>query len=314
MIYILTLLGLFSPHNHKIVYLVIAVVRVHIVFAMVAISFPGLSNLPCALCIPSKPPSFLEKQIPHSFELQSKTLHVVKMLVSSVLSFFIIHFKVKVIQNFNLSNFLVSLLALTTILFTLTLLFYRKVLCMVSSRQMIKYRSTLNCLLEMLLFPAVITLKLFLSLLDPVYKILLHVKPQFNFLLVQYFWRLKSQLFFSCLMTVCLFVSHGFLVNLGITKHCSLNCELQYPVYLATAAFLLIISALPCSFFVGLYVVTIIIFGETFDASSRSCTEKPTLFPILHLSFGVLLSYPCARLLELHHPGFLFSMLIRYKG
>ena len=178
------------------------------------------------------------------------------MLVSSVLSFFIIHFKVTVIQNFNLSNFLVSLLALTTILFTLTFLFYRKVLCMVSLRQMIKYRSTLNCLLEMLLFPAVITLKLFLSLLDPVYKILLHVKPQFNFSLVQYFWRLKSQLFFSCLMTVCLFVSHGFLW-LGITKNCSLNCELQYPVYLATAAFLLIISALPFSFFVGLHVVTI---------------------------------------------------------
>ena len=114
-------------------------------------------------------------------------------------------------------------------------------------------------------------------------------------------------------MTVCLFVSHGFLLNLGITKNCSLNCELQYPVYLATAAFLLIISALPFSFFVGLYVVTIIIFGETFDASSRSCTEMPLLFPILYLSFGVLLSYPCARLLELHHPGFLFSMLIRSK-
>ena len=163
----------------------------------------------------------------------------------------------------------------------------------------------------MLLFPAVIILKLFLSLHHPVYKILLHVKPQFNFSLVQYFWRLKSQLFFSCLMTVCLFVSHGFLLNLGITKNCSLNCELQYPVYLATAAFLLIISALPFSFFVGLYVVTIILFGETFDATSRSCTEMALLFPILYLWFGV--SYPCAKLLELHHPGFLFSMLIRSK-
>ena len=165
----------------------------------------------------------------------------------------------------------------------------------------------------MLLLPAVIILKLFLSLLDPVYNILLHVKPQFNFSLVQYFQRLKSQLFFSCLMTICLFVSHGFLLNLGITNNCSLKCELQYPVYLATAAFLLIISALPFSFFVGLYVVTIIIFGETFDASSRSCTEMPLPFPILYLSFGVLLSYPCAKLLELHHPGFLFSMLIRSK-
>ena len=47
---------LFSPHNHKIVYLVMAVLRVHIVFAVISMSFPGLSNLPCALCIPSKPP------------------------------------------------------------------------------------------------------------------------------------------------------------------------------------------------------------------------------------------------------------------
>ena len=166
---------------------------------------------------PFKAPIFLETQFPPSFELQSKTLHVVKMVVSSALSFHITHFKVSVIQNFNLSNFLVSLLALTTIIFTLTFLFYRKVLCMVSLRQMIKYRSTLNCLLEMLLLPAVITLKLFLSLLDPVYKILLHVKPQFNFSLVQYFWRLKSQLFFSCLMTISIFVSHGLLLNLCIT-------------------------------------------------------------------------------------------------
>ena len=133
MIYILTLLG----------FLVLTIIRlcilwwlfcvsIIIVFAVISISFPGLSNLPCALCIPSKPPSFLETQIPHSFELQSKTLHVVKMLVSSVLSFFIIHFKVRVIQNFNLSNFLDSLLALTTVIFTLTFLFYRKVLCMFS--------------------------------------------------------------------------------------------------------------------------------------------------------------------------------------
>ena len=49
---------LFSPHNHKIVYLVMAVLHVHIVFAVISISFPDLSNLPCALCVPSKPPIF----------------------------------------------------------------------------------------------------------------------------------------------------------------------------------------------------------------------------------------------------------------
>ena len=38
--------------------------------------------------------------------------------------------------------------------------------------------------------------------------------------------------------------------------------------------------------------------GETFDGSSRSCTEMPLLFPILYFSFGVLLSYPCAMLIR----------------
>ena len=62
----------------------------------------------------------------------------------------------------------------------------------------------------------------------------------------------------------------------------------------------------------GSYIVTIIIFGEMFDATSRSGLEMPLLFPILYLSFGLLLSYPCANLLKLHHPGFLFGMLIRF--
>ena len=85
-------------------------------------------------------------------------------------------------------------------------------------------------------------------------------------------------------MTICLFVSHGILLNLGITQNFSFDCELPYTVYLVTAAIVLIISALPFPFLVGSYVVTIIIFGKTFDATSRSCLEMPLLFPILYLS------------------------------
>ena len=188
MIYILTLLG----------FLVLTIIRLCILWWLFCMSilflqwFQYLSQTFQTFHVPSA-----SLQSPHFFwkhksltplnKSQSKTLHVIKMLVSSVLSFFIIHLKVRVIQNFNLSNFLVSLSALTAIISKLTFLFYRKVLCMVSLRQIIKYRSTLNCLLEMLLFPAVIILKLFLSLFDPVYKLLFHVKPEFNFSLVQYF-------------------------------------------------------------------------------------------------------------------------------
>ena len=48
-------------------------------------------------------------------------------------------------------------------------------------------------------------------------------------------------------------------------------------------------------------------------ATSSSCLEMPLHFPILYLSFGVLLNNPCAKLLELHQLGFLFGMLIRSK-
>ena len=73
------------------------------------------------------------------------------------------------------------------------------------------------------------------------------------------------------------------------------------------------IPALPYPFLVASYVVSVVALGESFDANSRHCLELPLLFPILYLCFGVLLSYPCAKILELHHPGFLFSMVIRPK-
>ena len=123
---------------------------------------------------------------------------------------------------------------------------------------------TLNCLLEFL-FPAVIILKLFLSLLDPVYKIVLHLTTHASFqpFTGAIFLELNSQ----SVITIYLFVSQGILLNLGITQN--FECELPYTVYLVTAAIVLIISALPFPFLVGSCVVTIIIlFGETFDATS----------------------------------------------
>lgn len=71
---------------------------------------------------------------------------------------------------------------------------------------------------------------------------------------------------------------------------------------------------LPYPFVVVSYVVSVMALGETFDADSRHSLEMPLVFPILHLCFGVLaISYPCAKMVELHHPGFLLSMVLRPK-
>ena len=61
----------FSPHNH-IVEVVMAIPRVYLVFAVISLTFPGLSKLPCALYVPLKAPKSLEKQLIHSPELSSK--------------------------------------------------------------------------------------------------------------------------------------------------------------------------------------------------------------------------------------------------
>jgi len=163
---------------------------------------------------------------------------------------------------------------------------------------MVKYNTLFNWVLEILLFPAVISLRVFLFLLDPLYKVLLHIKPQVKFSLVQYFWNIKSKCFLSSLIAICLFVFHGIFVSLDTTHNLVLDSELRSaPVYLL---------ALPYPFLVASYVVSVIALGESFDANYRHCLELPLLIPILYLCIF-------AKMLELHHPGFLFSMVIRPK-
>ena len=111
-------------------------------------------------------------------------------------------------------------------------------------------------------------------------------------------------------MSVCLFVFHGILLTLGTTYDLVSDSA---TVYLGTAAVVLVTSALPYPFLVGSYVATLITIGESFDVSSRDCSQIPLVFPMLYLLFGMLLSYPCLQMIELHHPGFLFSTVIRSK-
>ena len=51
--------------------------------------------------------------------------------------------------------------------------------------------------------------------------------------------------------------------------------------------------------------------GKSFDVGSKHSLGNTSL---LYLCFGLLLCYQCAKLVELHNPGFLFSMMIRLKN
>ena len=116
------------------------------------------------------------------------------------------------------------------------------------SKQIVKHSKTLNCSMEITLFPAAVILKLVLRLLEPLYKTCLNLKPQTKFSLVQYFWSLASKAFLSTVVDMCLSLYYSIMLNLCgnqtlVVGHC-------VPFYLATTAFMLIISSLPYRFLV----------------------------------------------------------------
>ena len=107
-------------------------------------------------------------------------------------------------------------------------------------------------------------LKLFVSLINPVYNIPLHIRPQFKFSLVHHLWGITSKFFLFSLMTVHLFVFHGILLNLVTTHNLVLDSGVySASVYLGTVAIILTISTLPHPLLLGSFVATAITMGET---------------------------------------------------
>ena len=108
-------------------------------------------------------------------------------------------FKTRHFHLILLSNLLYSTLTLVCVVVTVIVLMNWKVICNTCSRQIAKYSQTLNYLLEIISFPSVFIIKLFLHLLEPLYKTCLQFKSTSKYSLVQYFWSLASKVFFPLL-------------------------------------------------------------------------------------------------------------------
>ena len=108
-------------------------------------------------------------------------------------------FKTRHFHLILLSNLLYSTLTLVCVVVTVIVLMNWKVICNTFSRQIAKYSQTLNYLLEIIFFPSVFIIKLFLHLLEPLYKTCLQFKSTSKYSLVQYFWSLASKVFFPLL-------------------------------------------------------------------------------------------------------------------
>ena len=186
-----------------------------------------------------------------------------------------------------------------------------KVICDTCSRQIAKYSQTLNYLLEIISFPSVFIIKLFLHLLEPLYKTCLQFKSIIQILPFAIFLESSIKSFLSTVMVTCLLLYYSILFN--ITTIQSLAVGNSVPFYLAATVLLLTISALPYRFLAVLYLVTAITVGESFDASSIHPTDIPLLFPALYLFLGMLLSYSCLKMVKFHHPGFFLSMVLKSK-
>ena len=143
----------------------------------------------------------------------------------------------------------------------------------------VKYSQTPNYLLGIIFFPSIFIIKLFLPLLEPLYKTCLQFKSTSKYSLVQYFWSLAPKVFLSNVMVTCLLLYCSTLFN--ITTILSLGAGYLVPLYLAATVLLLAISALPYRFLAGFYFLTAITVGESFDTSSIHPTDLPLLFPPL---------------------------------
>ena len=126
---------------------------------------------------------------------------------------------------------------------------------------------------------------------------------------MQYFWNLASKVFLSTVMITCLLLYYSILLNL-VTNH-TLAAGHSVPFYLAATSLILTISALPYQFLAVPYLGFVTTVGESFYASSTHPRDL-LLFPVLYLSLGTL-SYPCIKMVELHHPGIFFNMVFRLK-
>ena len=126
---------------------------------------------------------------------------------------------------------------------------------------------------------------------------------------MQYFWNLASKVLLRVMVT-CLLLYYSVLLNLATNQ--TLVVGHSVPFYLAATSLILTISVLPYQFLAVPYLVFVSTVGESFYASSTH-PRDPLLFPVLYLSLGTLLSYPCLKMVEPHHPGTFFSMVFRFK-
>ena len=139
-------------------------------------------------------------------------------------------------------------------------------MCKTCSKQIAKYNQTLNYALEIIVLPAVGMLKLFLHLLEPLYKVCLHTNPQSKFFLMQYFRRLASKVFLFTVMVTCLLVYYSILLNLSTNQALLVGHSVTF--YLAATTFILTTFGLPFGF--------LVVF-DGFDAGSSHSTEPPVV-------------------------------------
>ena len=233
-------------------HLVVSVLYSHVIMASISEAFSNFARLPYILYIPS---SFCQtpikkwhaKGVGQVFvtKIDSK-LGVLQWANLLLLCLCLQQFKTRHFHLILLSNLLYSTLTLVCVVVTVIVLMNWKVICNTFSRQIAKYSQTLNYLLEINFFPSVFITKLFLHLLEPLYKTCLQFKSIIQILPYAIFLESSIKSFLSTVMVTCLLLYYSILFN--ITTIQSLAVGNSVPFYLAATVLLLTISALPYRF------------------------------------------------------------------
>ena len=172
----------FPEQCHFIVHLVASFLYNQVVMAAISAAFPNIARLPNSLYVPSSSCQIVINES-HTSGLGQliikhidSNLDVLQCVLLLLLCLCLQHFETRQFHHTDQPNLFFSAFICICAALTVIVLINWENMCKTCSKQIVKYNQMLNYLLEIILFPAVGTLKLFLHLLEPLYKACLHIK------------------------------------------------------------------------------------------------------------------------------------------
>lgn len=162
------------------------------------------------------------------------------------------------------------------------------------------------------LFPCQLIVNTVITILEPVYDVLLNNHSHQRFSLSAFVQGKKCTIISTLLSLLSLCFFYAILIILS--NNCSqFFFNYHTPIYILIVMVLIIAASCPHSFFMSSFLVLNLIFGNAVihDTRPPNSTDSNICWALLYLIQGILMWYPCIKNVDIHHPGFFMGNLFK---